>query len=133
MALTNKILFVDDDEDFQQGLAQRMSTMSLLVDTASHGEEALEKMERTVYDVVILDVLMPGMDGIETLKRIKQVHPATEVILLTGQGSVETSLEGMRRGAFDYLVKPCDPESLKSRIQRAQEKKEIEQSSEQEP
>lgn len=133
VVLTNRLLLVDDDEDFQKNFAQKISALGFRVDAVSSGAEALKRMERTIYDTVILDVLIPETDGIETLRRIKQLHPSTEVILLTGHGSVETALRGMMSGAFDYLVKPCEPDYLKSRIQRAQEKKEIEEGDDQKP
>jgi DNA-binding NtrC family response regulator len=90
---------------------------------AYSGREALEKLEKNGVDVVILDVKMPGMDGIETLREIKKIHPLVEVIMLTGHATVETAVEGMRLGAFDYLMKPCEIEELLAKVAEAKEKK----------
>jgi DNA-binding NtrC family response regulator len=91
---------------------------------ASSGEQALEFMETKIFDVVILDIKMPGgMDGIEALKEIKKKQPLCEVILLTGHGTVETSVEGMKLGAFDYLLKPARFEELCEKIAKAYERK----------
>jgi DNA-binding NtrC family response regulator len=121
-----RVLIVDDKEPFRTALAARLEGMGFHVESAEQGEEALKILGREDFCVVILDVIMPGMGGMETLRQIKIHHPVTEVILLTGTGSVETALEGMKKGAFDYLVKPCDPDHLLGRIQRAREKREVE-------
>jgi DNA-binding NtrC family response regulator len=83
----------------------------------------LEILEKEPIDVVILDIKMPGMDGIQTLRKIKILHPLVEVILLTGHGTTETAIEGMKLGAFDYLLKPADFEELKSILDRAKQRK----------
>jgi DNA-binding NtrC family response regulator len=83
----------------------------------------LEKLKGTPIDVVILDIKMPGMDGIQTLREIKSRYPLVEVILLTGHGTTETAIEGMKLGAFDYLLKPADFEELKSILDRAKRRK----------
>ena len=127
------LLLVDDNVDLLRLLKRRLEADGYEVIAVEGGRQALIALERRVPDLAILDVLMPETDGIETLRRIKQLHPSTEVILLTGHGSVETALRGMMNGAFDYLVKPCEPDYLKSRIQRAQEKKEIEEGNDQKP
>ena len=89
-------------------------------------EEALDKLEQSAkYEVVILDVKMPGIDGIETLKRIKKSHPLVEVIMLTGHATVESAIEGMKLGAFDYLMKPCDIDDLVSKVDEATARKQL--------
>lgn len=93
------------------------------VSVASSGEAALEKIKGQESSVVMLDVLMPGMDGIETLREIKKIRPLTEVIMLTGHASPEVGIEGMKLGAFDYLVKPFDLDELVSRIVAACEQR----------
>ncbi len=130
MVLSNRILLVDDEEEFLHMLAERLSRLGFMVEKALQGAEALVLLGQKTFDAVVVDVLMPEMDGLETLKRIKEAHPSTEVILLTGHGSLETALRGMRNGAFDYFIKPCDPDRLAERIQRAREKKEIEEKEE---
>ena len=107
-----RVLLVDDEEDFRKTLANRLRKRKLETTEAESGPEALEALNRQAYDVVVLDVRMPGMDGIEALKKIKQSHPLVEVVMLTGHASVESGIEGMRLGAFDYLMKPCDINEL---------------------
>ena len=103
---TPRVLLVDDELDFLDSLSQRLRLRGLPVFTAASGPAALEVLGREAVDVVVLDVRMPGMDGIETLRRIKERHPRVEVVMLTGHADLESSLEGMRFGFFDYLTKP---------------------------
>jgi DNA-binding NtrC family response regulator len=116
-------LLVDDEVPFVETMTKRLSKRELMVLPAYSGREALEKLEKNGVDVVILDVKMPGMDGIETLREIKKIHPLVEVIMLTGHATVETAVEGMRLGAFDYLMKPCEIEELLAKVAEAKEKK----------
>ncbi|MCJ7686022.1 MAG: response regulator [Desulfobacteraceae bacterium] len=118
------ILVVDDEEDFVETMVNRLKKRTIDAVGALSGEEALELMGKREFDVVILDIKMPGgMDGIETLKEIKKVQPLAEVILLTGHASVESSIEGMRFGAFDYVLKPIKLEELFPKVAQAFEKK----------
>jgi DNA-binding NtrC family response regulator len=114
-----RLLLVDDEERFTKTLAKRLGERGLNVITASSGLEALKLMEHNVFDVVVLDVKMPGMDGVETLREMRKVQPLTEVILLTGHASVDSAIEGMRLGAFEYLLKPCEIEELMAKIEDA--------------
>ena len=117
-------LVVDDEEDFLETTVKRLQKRNIVTHGASSGEEALKIIKQIPVDIVILDVKMPGgMDGIETLREIKRSQPLTEVILLTGHASVETSLEGMKLGAFDYLLKPVKLEELLPKLIQAFEKK----------
>jgi DNA-binding NtrC family response regulator len=118
-----KILIVDDEEKFVSYLSKRLKMREYDVTVSLSGEDALEKVKEHDFDVVILDVLMPGIDGIEALREIKKVKPLTEVIMLTGHASVEAGVEGMRLGAYDYLMKPCEAEELISKINKAYERK----------
>jgi DNA-binding NtrC family response regulator len=118
-----KVLLVDDEEDFRKTLGNRLRKRNFEVDEAESGPQALEALGRRVSDVVVLDVRMPGMDGLEVLKRIKENHPQAEVIMLTGHASVESGIEGMRLGAFDYLMKPCNINDLTVKIQDAYQRK----------
>ena len=118
-----KILIVDDEEKFVSYLSKRLKMREYDVAISLSGEDALEKVKEHDFDVVILDVLMPGIDGIEALREIKKVKPLTEVIMLTGHASVEAGVEGMRLGAYDYLMKPCEAEELISKINKAYERK----------
>jgi DNA-binding NtrC family response regulator len=118
------ILIVDDEEDFLETLSNRLKKRGIDTSEARSGERALELLKEKEYDVVILDIKMPGgMDGIETLREIKKIQPLSEVILLTGHASVETSIEGMKLGAFDYLLKPIKLEDLLKKIAEALERK----------
>ena len=118
------VLVVDDEEDFLETLVNRLKKRKIDTYGAKSGEEALEIINSKTIDVVILDIKMPGgMDGIETLREIKRIQPLTEVLLLTGHASVETSIEGMKLGAFDYLLKPVKLEELLPKLLQAFEKK----------
>jgi DNA-binding NtrC family response regulator len=117
------VLLVDDEVPFVETMTKRLSKRQVMVLPAYSGREALEKLAKNAVDVVILDVKMPGMDGIETLREIKKTHPLVEVIMLTGHATVETAVEGMRLGAFDYLMKPCEIEELMAKVGEAKEKK----------
>lgn len=106
------ILLVDDKEEFVSALSNRLLLHGMEVHTATKGEDALAMLQEKTTDVVVLDVVMPGMDGLETLRRIKETYPHIQVILLTGHASTKEGIEGMRLGAFDYLMKPVDIEVL---------------------
>ena len=118
------VLIVDDEEDFLETIIKRLNKRQVDASGARSGEEALELLKEKTFDVVILDIKMPGgMDGIEALREIKKIQPLAEVILLTGHASVETSIEGMKLGAFDYLLKPIKLDDLLKKIAQAIEKK----------
>ena len=118
------IVLVDDESEFIETMSKRLQKRELKVLTANSGEEAMEVVHKNPkLEVMILDVKMPGMDGIETLREIKRIQPLAEVILLTGHASVETSIEGMKQGAFDYLLKPMKFEELLMKMAQAFEKK----------
>ncbi len=106
------ILLVDDKEEFVLALSNRLLLHGMEVHTATKGEDALAMLQEKTADVVVLDVVMPGMGGLETLRRIKETYPHIQVILLTGHASTKEGIEGMRLGAFDYLMKPVDIEEL---------------------
>ncbi|NIR13015.1 MAG: response regulator [Desulfobacterales bacterium] len=118
-----RVLLVDDEEQFVQTLAERLEMRDYDVTTSFSGEDALEKVKGYNFDVIVLDVLMPGVDGVETLGEIKKIKPLTEVIMLTGHATVETAIEGMKLGAYDYLMKPCETEELVTKINKAHERK----------
>jgi len=122
--LSFSILVVDDELDFMETVVNRLNKRRLEAQGVPSGEQALKLLASRPFDVVLLDIKMPGgMDGIETLREIKHRHPLTEVILLTGHASVETSIDGMRMGAFDYLLKPVKFEELLIKLASAFEKK----------
>lgn len=118
------VMLVDDEVPFVETMTKRLGVRDLTVHTAFSGPEALDKLEKERnVDVVILDVKMPGMDGIETLREIKARYPLVEVVMLTGHGTIETAIEGMKLGAFDYLLKPTNIDQLMAKIQEARSKK----------
>lgn len=121
--MKTRVLLVDDEEEFVQALSERLKIRDYDVTISLTGEDAIEKIKHYNFDVVILDVLMPRMDGIEALKMIKRMKPLIEVIMLTGHATVETAIEGMKLGAHDYLMKPCETEDLVLKINRAYDKK----------
>jgi DNA-binding NtrC family response regulator len=118
-----KVLVVDDETDFLKTLVNRLDKRNLEVRGVESGEKALEILNERIFDVVILDVKMPGMDGVDVLREIKRKWPLIEVIMLTGHASVESGIEGMRRGAFDYIMKPTDIDDLMDKMRKAFEKK----------
>lgn len=120
-----KVLFVDDEIDFLETLMKRMKKRGVHVVGVGSGEEALDYLKRHPADVVVLDVRMPGIGGIPTLKEIKKIDPLMEVIMLTGHASIEAAIEGMESGAFDYLMKPADFDELFFKLQDAFKKRTI--------
>lgn len=114
-----RILLVDDEEDFVEMLSLRLMAQGMDVTGVHSGPACLEALDESAFDVVILDLKMPGMDGLEVLRRIKQAHPGVEVIIMTGHGAVESATEGRELGAFDYLIKPADFDELLEKIEAA--------------
>ena len=120
------ILLVDDEVPFVETMTKRLKKRDLVVNSAYSGQEALDILDKhRNTDVVILDVKMPGMDGIETLEKIKKSYPLTEVVMLTGHATVESAIEGMKKGAYDYLMKPCDIDQLMQKVEEATQKKRV--------
>ena len=121
---TFRVLVVDDEVDFLETIVNRLQKRKVEATGVPSGEAALELMKERLFDVVLLDIKMSGgMDGIEVLREIKKMQPLTEVILLTGHASVETSIEGLKIGAFDYLIKPVKFEELLEKLAAAFERK----------
>jgi DNA-binding NtrC family response regulator len=117
-----RILIVDDEVEFLETLVKRLRKRNLIVNGVTSGEAALEQLKATPVDVVVLDVKMPGISGLDTLREIKKAHGLVEVIMLTGHASVESALEGMAVGAFDYLMKPTQIDELVYKVQDAYKK-----------
>jgi DNA-binding NtrC family response regulator len=122
---TFNVLLVDDEVEFLETLVKRLKKRNLTVTGVNSGEGAIEALAQVPVDVVVLDVKMPGMDGLETLREIKKRSPLVEVIMLTGHASMEVAIEGMEHGAFDYLMKPMDIDELLYKLQDAHKKKTI--------
>jgi DNA-binding NtrC family response regulator len=121
--LKAKVLLVDDEEDFLSTLAERLEARGLKVNAVTSGEQAVAKAESEGFDLIVLDLAMPGMDGLETLKRIKAKQPDAEIIILSGQGSIKTSIEAMKLGAEDFMEKPVNISELLDKISEAKDKR----------
>ena len=121
--MKTRVLIVDDEEEFVQALSERLIMRDYDVTTSLRGEDAVEKVRDFNFDVVVLDVSMPGMNGVETLREVKKLKPLTEVIMLTGHATVDSAIDGMKLGALDYLIKPCETEELITKINKAHDRK----------
>jgi len=121
--MKTRVLIVDDEKEFTETLSERLTMRDFDTTISLSGEDAIEKIKGFNFDVVILDVSMPGKSGIDVLGEIKKIKPLIEVIMLTGHATVETAIEGMKLGAHDYLIKPCETEELVAKINRAYSKK----------
>ena len=118
--LKANVLLVDDEVPFVETLTRPLSKRGIDMVTAFSGQEALSELEKnSSIEIVVLDIKMPGMDGLRALEEIKREYPSVKVILLTGHSTIDTAIKGMRSGAFDYLVKPCDIDRLISRMEEA--------------
>lgn len=123
--MSDKVLLVDDEQDFLDALAQRMRNRGMEVTTTTSAEDALAKVTEEPYDAIILDLMMPKMNGLTLLKSIKQERPELQIILLTGFPSLEKGIEAMKSGAVDFLEKPADVDQLTTIIQKAKAQKMI--------
>ena len=117
------VLLVDDEEQFLDALSQRLETRGLKVKAVTSGEDAVKQVEDQNFDAIIVDLAMPGIDGIETLKRIKEKRPDLEIIMLTGHATVKSGIEAMKLGADDFLEKPVDLNVLLEKIGEAKNKR----------
>ena len=118
-----KVLLVDDEQDFLETLSSRLEMRGLKVSAVTSGEQAITEAKQQEYDAIVVDLSMPGIDGLETLKRIKADNPNAEIIMLTGHGSVASGVEAMKLGAGDFLQKPVELSELMARIDQAKIKK----------
>ena len=122
------LLLVDDEQSFVEIISQRLRRRGFIVSYACNGQEALHRLEGDEsIEVVILDVKMPGMDGIETLRMIKEKQPLVKIIMLTGHSTVNSAIEAMKLGALDYLMKPCDLDELVFKVKAAAKRKRIDE------
>ena len=118
-----RVLLVDDEVVFTENMASLLTTRGYQVTAANNGQSAIQALEEKEFDVVVLDLKMPGMDGMATLKEIKKLGLFTETLILTGHGAVDTALEAVKLGAYDYLTKPCEIDELTEKIEGARKKK----------
>lgn len=117
-----RVLLVDDEEDFIAALTERLEIRDLQVDAVSSGEDAIARVNTHRYDAIILDLSMPGLDGIQTLTEMKRTHPEVQVILLTGRATIEKGVEAMKLGAMDFLEKPAKIDVLIQKIQECRDR-----------
>ena len=115
------ILIVEDEQDMLLGLQKILSNQGHNVDIAGNGSSGLEKIQESDFDIVITDLKMPDVDGIKVLRKVKEMHSDTAVIVITGYGTVESAVEAMKLGAYDYITKPFDAEHIKMVVQKALE------------
>lgn len=123
-----KVLVVDDEEHIREVLKDFLESLSYEVVTAENGEDALNKFEPGKFDVIISDLLMPKMDGLDLLKRLKSMDKNLIFLMITGYPSIETAVEAIKKGAYDYITKPFHMEDVKIKIERAFEKKKLKHS-----
>ena len=123
--MSARILIVDDEEVVRQSCVRILCDEAYVTDTAQSGPEALRKIEESYYDLLILDMIMPKMDGLEVLKRVKESHPDIDVVMITGLSQIATAVSCIKLGALDYLPKPFDPDELKVVIERAMERRQL--------
>jgi DNA-binding NtrC family response regulator len=121
--MAEKVLLVDDEKDFLEVMAERMAARGIEVSTASSAAEAIRLTEKESFDAIIVDLMMPEMDGIEALKLLKKEKPESQVILLTGHATLEKGIEAMKLGAVDFLEKPADINQLTNKIKKAHARK----------
>jgi DNA-binding NtrC family response regulator len=121
--MKEKVLIVDDEPEFLEALAERMGNRGLEVQTSTSAKDALNKVESEEFDAVLLDLKMPGIDGLSALKLIKEKKPEMQVILLTGHATLQKGIEAMKLGATDFLEKPADIDTLTEKIQKAHARK----------
>jgi DNA-binding NtrC family response regulator len=121
--LIAKVLLVDDEEDFVRVLAERLEVRGLEVHTANRGQKAVEMVDQQGFDIVVLDLAMPGMDGLETLKEIKAHDPDIEIVMLSGKGTMRSGIDAIKSGAEDFLEKPVDLSVLLDKIEEAKERR----------
>jgi DNA-binding NtrC family response regulator len=127
MKPTPSVLLVDDETKLVETIRKKLAARGLDVQTAASGAQAIGLLETRPFDVVLLDVRMPGMDGIATLRELKRIRPLVQVILMSGNASVNAAVEGMRLGAFELLLKPLDIETVLAKVEEASEKKRLEE------
>ncbi|RJX30541.1 MAG: response regulator [Desulfarculus sp.] len=117
------VLIVDDEKEFLEGISERLRNRNFVVDTATSGDEALQKIQGRIYDAVVLDLKMPGLDGLATLRQALAKKPDLQIILLTGYATVQSGIEAIREGALDFLEKPVDLDTLVAKICQGKERR----------
>lgn len=123
--MSEKILLIDDETEFLEIMSERMANRGMDVSTVASAKEAIEMVQKKAYDAIIVDLMMPEMDGLQLLEKLKKINPEVQVIMLTGHATVEKGIEAMKLGAMDLLEKPADLDSLSEKIHKAKARKMI--------
>ncbi len=123
--MTDKVLLVDDEEEFLEIMAERMRARNIDVTTTTSAKEAIEMIDKNMYDAVVMDFMMPEINGLEALKTIKEKNPEMQIILLTGFATIDKGVEAIKAGAFDFIEKPADLDELSEKIKQAHHKKAV--------
>src|SRR5512136_952321 len=121
------ILIVDDEKNIRLTLSQTLETLGAEIDTAANGEEALTKLKGREFGLILLDIRMPGMDGMEVLRRVREMRPDIRIIMITAYGTVESAVEAMKLGAVDFLQKPFDPEEVRELVLRVADREKLDE------
>ena len=121
------ILIVDDEKNIRLTLSQALETLGAEIDTASNGEEALAKLKEKEFGLILLDIRMPGMDGMEVLRRVREIRPDIRIIMITAYGTIESAVEAMKLGAVDFLQKPFDPEEIRELVSRVMDRDKLDE------
>ena len=125
--INKPILIVDDEKNIRLTLSQALETLGAEIDTAANGEEALEKLKGREFGLILLDIRMPGMDGMEVLRRVREIRPDIRVIMITAYGTVDSAVEAMKLGAVDFLQKPFDPEEIRELVSRVMDRDKLDE------
>jgi DNA-binding response OmpR family regulator len=125
--ISKPILIVDDEKNIRLTLSQALETLGTQIDAAANGEEALAKLREKEFGLILLDIRMPGMDGIEVLRRVREIRPDIRVIMITAYGTVESAVEAMKLGAVDFLQKPFDPEEIRELVSRVMDRNKLDE------
>ena len=125
--ISKPILVVDDEKNIRLTLSQALETLGTQIDAAANGEEALAKLREKEFGLILLDIRMPGMDGLEVLRQVREVRPDIRVIMITAYGTVESAVEAMKLGAVDFLQKPFDPEEIRELVSRVMDREKLDE------
>jgi len=125
--ITKPILIVDDEKNIRLTLSQSLETLGGEIDTAANGEEALSKLKEREFGLILLDIRMPGMDGMEVLRQVREIRPDIRVIMITAYGTVESAVEAIKLGAVDFLQKPFDPEEIRELVSRVMDRDKLDE------